>query len=51
MVEFKAEKIGSEIVVKAIVETDGPNIKVHIPSFPLLQSLKNDFERKEVQKK
>jgi hypothetical protein len=44
--DFQAEVVNGQIVVKAIVEKVGNNVTVHVPSFPLIQKLKEDFEKK-----
>jgi len=44
--EFKAEIIDGVATVKAIVEKDGNNVKVHVPSLNLIQKLTNDLENK-----
>lgn len=44
--EFKAELKGKEIVVKPIVETDGKNVKIIVPSFKIIKQLKRSFDGK-----
>ena len=44
--EFKAELIDGKPVVKAIIERDGNNVKVHVPALHLIQKLTNDLENK-----
>lgn len=45
--EFKAEKIGNEIIVKAIVEKIGNDVIIHVPSFPLIEKLKKELKEKD----
>lgn len=45
--DFKAEKIGDEIIVKAITVKDGDNITVHVPSFQVINELKKNLENGE----
>ena len=42
--EFKAEKKGKEIIVKPIIVKKDGNITIHVPSFPLIQKLKDKFK-------
>ena len=40
MTEFKAEIIKGELIVKPIIEKNGNNVTVHVPSFKLIEELK-----------
>lgn len=47
--DFKAEKIGNQIVVKPIIEKKinhdgGTDVTIHIPSFQRIQKLKKDIQ-------
>jgi hypothetical protein len=45
-IEFKAEIIDGVAVVKAVIERDGNNVKVHVPALHLIEKLTNDLENK-----
>jgi len=45
--DFTAEKIGKDLVVKPVIERKGNDLIVHVPSFPLIKKLKNDLEAKD----
>lgn len=47
--EFKAERVNGEIIIKPIIEKKinaegGTDITVHLPSFPIIQELKENLE-------
>lgn len=44
--EFQAVNINGVIHVKPIIEKVGNDTIVHVPSFPLMQKLKNYFKEK-----
>lgn len=43
--EFKAELKDGQIIVKPIIQKEGKNIKVIVPSFPLIHKLKRELEK------
>ena len=45
--EFKAERIGDSVVVKAVVEKKGKDIIIHVPSFKLIKELKIEQYKQE----
>lgn len=47
--EFKAELVNGELTVKAIVEKNGNDVVVHVPSFPLIQELKKNYGKRNLQ--
>ena len=40
--EFEAQLIDNELVVKPIIEKIGNDVIVHVPSFKLIEKLKRD---------
>lgn len=49
MVEFKAEKIGNEIVVKPIIVRNGNNVTIKVPSLKLIKELKEKHGKRNIQ--
>jgi len=44
--EFKAEKDSNGVIhVKPIIERKGKDLIIHCPSFPLMNKLKQDYEK------
>ena len=42
--EFKAEMINGELHVKPIIEKNGNDLKIIVPSFKLIKELKDKFK-------
>lgn len=42
--EFKAEFVNGQVVVKPIVEKNGKDIKIHVPSLKLIKELKEKIK-------
>ena len=42
--EFKATIENGVVSVKAIAVQDGPNVTIHVPSFPLINKLVNEYK-------
>lgn len=36
--EFKAEKVGNEFIVKPIIEKVGGDVTIHVPSFGVIEA-------------
>lgn len=49
--EYKAEVVKGEIIVKPKIIKEGKNIKVVVPSFPLIHKLKRELKEKEEKQK
>ena len=47
--EFKAEIIDGVVEVKAIAVQDGPNVTIHVPSFQLINKLKEEYGKRDIQ--